>query len=94
MVTLFVKHTVKDYDGWKKVYDQVAGLRKQSGVTGATVNQDVNDPNIIYITHEFRDLDSAKAFAGSEDLKQAMAKAGVAGRPEMWFGKEIERTQN
>lgn len=94
MVALNVKHRVKDYSNWKKVYDQIAGLRKQSGVTGASVSQDVNDPNLIYVTHEFRDFNAAKAFADSEGLKQAMAKAGVEGRPELWFTNEIESTPN
>lgn len=90
--TMFVKHTVSNYDNWKNVYDEVASLRKERGVTGASVHRDVNDPNTIIITHQFKDTNAATAFANSEDLKSAMMKAGVAGPPEFWFGEEIEQT--
>jgi len=93
MVTLIVKHTVNNYDSWKTVYDQFAGTRRKSGVTGASVYQDVNDPNTLYVTHQFKDLNAARAFAGSDDLKSAMANAGVKGQPELWFGEDIEHTQ-
>ncbi|HLE81650.1 MAG TPA: hypothetical protein VJA25_10190 [Dehalococcoidia bacterium] len=35
MATLFVKHRVADFAKWKKVYDEVDGLRKEHGITAA-----------------------------------------------------------
>ena len=90
--TMFAKHAVSNYKNWKRVYDEVASLRKERGVTGASVHRDVNDPNTIIITHQFKDTNAATAFANSEDLKSAMMKAGVAGPPEFWFGEDIEQT--
>ena len=92
MATLFVRHTVKDYGNWKRVYDGFASVRKANGVTGASVYRDANDANTLIVTHQFKDLNSAKAFANSEDLKSTMANAGVSGHPEMWFGEDIEST--
>jgi quinol monooxygenase YgiN len=92
MVTMFVKHTVNNYGSWKSVYDNFASVRKEKGVTGASVYRDPNDSNTIIITHQFKDLNAAKAFAGSEDLKSAMMNAGVSGQPEFWFGESIEST--
>ena len=94
MVTMFAKHKVGDYGQWKRVYDEVQPLRKENGVTGASVYRDPSDPNLIIITHQFKDLNAATSFANSEDLKSAMAKAGVIGAPEFWFGKDIESTPN
>jgi hypothetical protein len=37
-------------------------------------------------------MNAAKGFADSEDLKLAMANAGVSGPPETWFGEDIEHT--
>ena len=90
--TMFVKHTVSNYESWKNVYDEVASLRKEKGVTDASVHRDVNDPNTIIVTHQFKDTNAATAFANSEDLKSAMMKAGVAGPPEFWFAEDIEHT--
>jgi quinol monooxygenase YgiN len=92
MATMFVRHTVSDYGNWKRAYDEFASVRKENGVTVASVHRDASDPNTIIVTHQFKDVDAAKAFAASEDLKSAMAKAGVAGPPEIWFSEDVERT--
>lgn len=92
MATMFVKHTVKDYASWKRVYDDIASVRKEMGVTGASVHRSAEDPNTLIVTHQFKDLNAAKAFANSDELKSAMANAGVQGAPEIWLSDDIERT--
>jgi quinol monooxygenase YgiN len=92
--TMFAKHTVSNYENWKRVYDKFALVRKEKGVTGASVYRDVKAPNTVIVTHRFKDTNAATAFANSEDLKAAMADAGVAGPPEFWFGEDIEQTPN
>lgn len=91
MVTMFVKHEVNDYSNWKRVYDEFAATRKELGVTSASVHRAANDPNELTVTHQFDDLNAAKAFADSEELKSAMAKAGVTGPPDIWFTEDIEQ---
>lgn len=90
--TMFVKHTVSNYENWKRVYDEVGTLRKAKGVTGASVHREANAPNTIIVTHQFKDLNAATAFASSEELKSAMKNAGVTSPPEFWFGEDIEHT--
>jgi quinol monooxygenase YgiN len=92
MATLFAKHTVNNYGNWKRVYDEFASLRKEMGVTGASVHRSAEDPNTLIVIHQFKDLNAAKAFANSEELKSAMANAGVQGAPEIWLSSDIERT--
>ena len=92
MVTMFVKHEVNDYGNWKRVYDEFASTRKELGVSGASVHRDANDPDELTVTHQFKDLNAAKAFANSEELKSTMAKAGVAGAPDIWFTEDVEQT--
>ena len=92
MVTMFVRHKVNDYNNWKSIYDEFASARQESGVTGASVHRDTQDPNIITVTQQFNDVNAAMAFADSEELKSAMADAGVAGPPEIWFTEDIEQT--
>lgn len=94
MVTMFVRHKVNDYESWKSAYDEVGTLRRNVGVTGASVYRDTQNPDFVIITHQFNNLDTANGFAGSPELKAAMAKAGVAGPPEFWFGEEIEHTES
>ena len=92
MATMFIRHKVSDYGNWKRVYDELASLRKEKGVTAASVHRDAHDPDIIIVMHQFRDMNAAMGFANSEDLKSAMAQAGVSGPPEVWFGEDIEHT--
>ena len=92
MATIFVRHKVSDYGNWKRVYDDFAPVRKEKGVTGASVHRDANDPNIIIVMHQFEDMNAATGFVNSEELKSTMANAGVSGPPEIWFGEDIEQT--
>jgi hypothetical protein len=93
MVTLFVNHAVQDFNKWKEVYDALGTTRQQMGVIGASVHRITIGTNRLTITHQFKNLKSAMAFANSDELKQAMAEAGVVGPPDMWFAEEIERTE-
>ena len=92
MATLFVRHKVSDYGNWKRAYDDFASVRKEKGVTGASVHRDANDQDFVIVTHQFADVNAATTFANSEELKSTMAKAGVAGPPELWFAEDIEQT--
>lgn len=92
MATMFARHVVGDYGNWKRVYDEFASVRKKEGVTAASVHRDPNDPNIIIVVHQFKDMKAAMRFANSEELMSAMEKAGVSGPPEIWFGEDIEHT--
>ena len=92
MATMFVKHKVRDFGNWKRVYDDFVPTRKEKGVTGASVHRVAGDPNTLIVTHQFNDVDAAQAFASSEELKSAMMNAGVEGAPEIWFTEDIEQT--
>ena len=94
MTTMFVRHTVDDYEGWKRVYDEIAPLRKEKGVTAASVHRDASNSNTLFIVHQFQNIDAAKSFAESEELKSAMAKAGVNGAPDFWFTEDVEHTSS
>ncbi|MFN7977584.1 MAG: hypothetical protein U0P30_05565 [Vicinamibacterales bacterium] len=90
--TMFVKHRVASYETWKSVYDGLGAFRKQKGVTAASVHRDPKDANLITVTHRFTDLGAATGFAGSDELRSAMSKAGVQGAPDIWFSEDVEST--
>ena len=93
MTTLFVRHKVNDYDQWKRVYDGFAGTRHEWGVTGASVHRDVEDPDTVIVTHQFADSAAAQRFVEADELRGAMAEAGVAGPPEIWIAEDVEQTE-
>jgi ABC-type sugar transport system substrate-binding protein len=84
-VRMYVRHEVTSYATWRKAYDGFEATRRKMGVVAQAVYQSLDDPNDITITHDFASAAKARAFAGSEALKGAMAKAGVKGAPQIWF---------
>lgn len=89
MTRLFIRHKIKDFDNWKKIYDEADDLRKSMGVTRHEVYQLEEDPNDVTAYHDFNTVNEAKAFAGSPGLKEAMKKAGLVGAPDVWFTKPV-----
>jgi hypothetical protein len=56
MATVIVRHKVEDYTRWKRGYDDADWLRKQHGITYASVHREKTIPN-IFIQYNFRSLD-------------------------------------
>ncbi len=85
MVRLFVRHTVADYEAWRRAYDDFDAVRRPMGVTDDAVFQAIDNPNEVTVWHDFTSAEAARAFASSEELKDVMQQAGVQGRPQVWF---------
>lgn len=85
MVRLFVRHSVVDYDDWKRGYDAFEAHRRDLGVRADAVFHGIDDRRDVTIWHDFDDLETAESFLESDDLREAMAEAGVVGQPTVWF---------
>jgi hypothetical protein len=85
MTTMFVRHTVSNYEVWRKAYDDFSSIQKTKGVASQAVYQATDNPNDITVTHEFPSMGAAQAFANSDELRKAMQNAGVMGVPTIWF---------
>ena len=90
MPYLLVRHKVADYNTWKPVFDEHAATRKTSGSQGGRLFRNAHDPNETVILLEWDDLEKARQFAQSEDLRQTMQRAGVADQPDIYFLEEVE----
>jgi hypothetical protein len=82
---MIVRHQVADYAKWRPVYDANEEKRQTAGLNNGRIFQVHDNPNEIVILLDAADLEKAKAFASSEDLKAGMMKAGVTGKPEILF---------
>lgn len=89
MATLIIRHKVEDYTRWKRGYDDAEWLRKQHGITYASVHREESDPNDIIAVHQFKNMKGAKDFAKA--LPSLMEKIGVIGKPEVWFSEDVEQ---
>jgi len=86
--TLLVRHEVEDYAAWRSAYESVDGLRKEHGCTHAEVLVDPADKQDVYVVHRFPTLEQAQAFAASNELREAMGRAGVKGAPRIEIAVE------
>lgn len=92
MTYVLVIHEVEDYDKWKSVYDEDGATRKAKDSKGAFLFRSAEDPNQLVVLTQWEDMESAKNFAESDDLRITMQKAGVKGRPEVYYLEDIETT--
>jgi quinol monooxygenase YgiN len=88
MAKLLVHHKVKDYQAWRKVFDELTNTRTRFGSTGYEVYRSPNDPNEITILTYWRDLNQARAYSQSPELKEGMQNAGVISQPDVMFLEE------
>jgi hypothetical protein len=86
LVRLFLRHTVHDYETWRRHYDAAATVeRPEWGVLGDGVYRTIDKPNEITIWHDFATVEEARAFQRRDRLRDLMAAAGVADAPLMWL---------
>ena len=90
MPYLLVRHKVEDYTKWKPAFDAHGTTRQASGSQGARLFRNAHDPNELVILFEWDDLEKAQQFAQSENLREAMQRAGVADQPDVYFLEEVE----
>ena len=89
---VMIKHKVKDYNAWLKVFDDGEGAakRKENGLLDRGLGRGIDDPNMVYIVFAITDMAKAKARMASPELKKLMMDAGVEGTPEVHFYKLTE----
>lgn len=80
---VIVSHTIADWDEWKRAFDEHESVRKDAGFLGHHINRGEVDPNHVTVYFAVSDVDRAKAFAASNELRSAMEEAGVIGPPEI-----------
>jgi hypothetical protein len=91
MAYLLVKHTVRSFDEWKPIFDQDASTRQAGGSKGGYVFRNADSPNEIVVLLSWDGADRARTFAASDNLRAVMQRAGVQGRPEVYFLDETAR---
>ena len=78
-----VTHPVADFDRWKAGFDDHEPVRKANGFLGHHLNRAQDDPNRVSIYLAVADIEQARAFVASDDLRDIMQEVGVTGPPEM-----------
>jgi len=87
MMHMLIRHKVADFAKWKPVYDAHLSSRQKAGLKEEHLFRNADDPNEVLLLFSVEDLDKAKTFIASDDLRQAMEKAGVSDKPDVYFLK-------
>lgn len=82
---MLVRHTVKDFTGWKRVYDGHIGKRNEAGLTEQYLLRGLYSVNEVILLFEVKDIERARKFTESTDLRDRMMEAGVIGKPDIYF---------
>jgi hypothetical protein len=90
-VRLMIRSKVKDFDAWKKSFDTHNQVRKDAGLTDRVIAYTIGDNHNITLVFAVADLDKAKAFLASKDLKDRMEEAGVVGPPNIYFYRVVQK---
>jgi heme-degrading monooxygenase HmoA len=85
MPYLLIRHKVRDFNAWKPVYDAHLAAREAAGLRELHLLRNVEDATEVVLLFEAENLGRAREFARSEDLRHAMARAGVVDQPDIYF---------
>ena len=86
-IRVMVRSKVKDWDAWKKSFDGHKQARMDAGLTDRVISHSVGDTHNVTLVFAVADMEKAKTFMNSQDLKDKMKEAGVDGPPDIFFYK-------
>jgi hypothetical protein len=83
---VLITHKVKDFDVWLKVFDnEGTANRAGQGLIDVALARGIDDPNLVHIVFDIKDMAKAKASIFSAEKKKLMMGAGVIGPPKIEF---------
>ena len=85
MAFMLIRSKVRDFKSWKIAYDGHQAMRDKAGLTEKYLLRSADDANEIVILFEVQDINRAKEFAASADLRDRMQESGVVDKPDIYF---------
>ena len=89
MIQVLVHHEVADYQNWRAVFDAALDFRHTGGECACRVFRRAGNPNDLTLLFEWEDLDRARGYMNSEELRNKMKQAGVVGVPKIHYLVEM-----
>jgi heme-degrading monooxygenase HmoA len=89
MAFILVSYKIENYKRWKNTFNDAFEMRRQFGEKSYRAFQRSENPKKMVVLLEWDSLASARRFTKSKELHQCMKKAGVVGKPDIIFLKEM-----
>lgn len=81
-----VTYKVKDFDAWLKVFDGEGSTKRAAqGLIDVVLARGIDDPNIVHMVFDIKDMAKAKASVTSEEKNKLRISAGMIGSPKIEF---------
>ena len=90
MAYILVRHKVKDYGKWRKVFYGHLKEVKNNGSQGGFIFRNKNNLNEIFVLMKWDSLANFKKFSQSKRSEEAKEKGGLVGEPEGWLFEDVE----
>ena len=88
MAFVLIRHRVSDFETWKTGYDDHKPKRTEAGLTEKYLLRGADEANEVVALFEAQDLERAKEFVASADLRETMQRVGVIDKPDIYFLNE------
>lgn len=82
---LLVRHKVKEFQEWKRVFDLHKDAQRQSGLRIEKVMRNLYEPNEVFLFFEVTDLAKARSFVLSPNVPASQEASGVVDKPDIYF---------
>ena len=89
MTHVFVRAVVEDVQKWKAVFEETTPMRKNAGSMGVHAFRKADGSNEVVILGNYADKEKAMQMFQSQEFRDAAARAGVKGPPEVAFLDEV-----
>jgi hypothetical protein len=82
---LLVRHKVKEFQEWKRVFDSHKDAQREAGLRIERVMRNLYEPNEVFLFFEVIDLAKARGFVFSPTVPSSQAASGVIDKPDIYF---------
>jgi hypothetical protein len=82
---LLVRHKVREFHEWKRVFDAHKDAHRHAGLRIERVMRNLYDPNEVFLFFEVIDLAKARGFVFSSEVPNSQAESGVVDEPDIYF---------
>jgi hypothetical protein len=82
---LLVRHKVREFHEWKRVFDAHKDAQRDAGLRIERVLRNLYEPNEVFLFFEVIDLAKARSFVFSPEVPNAQGESGVVDKPDIYF---------
>ena len=82
---LLVRHKVREFHEWKRVFDMHRDAQRHAGLRIEKVMRNLYEPNEVFLFFEVTDLAKARGFVFSPDVPSSLSESGVIDKPDIYF---------